>query len=303
MAGPSTTGEQLQMAFLKNKKTVPVQKEKLGDWDKMHEEMKKLEEKCAKLDAVAKDEQWKRTVVEQKLEQRSQEGVKVFNALMSKITSISRNRDESAMTSNLPTSQSMPTSSRIARGSGLSRSVEQQQRTMSMLTMNHPARAQTGPTPVTDEVTNACRRAMTSPLEASSGVEDGISDFGAASVDPFRMNPLPEDIADDNEQDPEFALLQHRRSEAPSVHPEKISVSMFDGSKGTFEHWINSIEYHLKQTKLVNSDEATLCQFLITYLRSGSAPEMMISAARKARKMAGKPPNSFLSEIHALRSF
>ncbi len=36
----------------------------------------------ARLDAVAKDEQQKRTIVEQKLEQKSQEGVRVFNTLI-----------------------------------------------------------------------------------------------------------------------------------------------------------------------------------------------------------------------------
>ncbi len=71
--------------------------------------------------------------------------------------------------------------------------------------------------------------------------------------------------------------------------------------QGTFEHWITSVKYYLTQIGLINSDEPTLCQFLIMHLKSGSAPEMMTSASRKTRKAEMKPPNSFLSEIHALR--
>ncbi len=138
---------------------------------------------------------------------------------------------------------------------------------------------------------------MIGPLEASSVVGDGISDSGDPSVDVFHAVPRSEDVAEDNEPDPEFALIQHRRTEAPSVCPEKINVPMFDGARGTFEHWIMNVDYHLTQTKMIHSDEATLSQFLIMHLRPGSAPEMMISAARKARKTEGKPPITFLSEI------
>ncbi len=139
------------------------------------------------------------------------------------------------------------------------------------------------------------------PSGRGSVVGDGISDPGATSVSLFHAVPLPENIADDNKLDSEFALIRNQRTEAPAVHPEKISVSLFDGTRGTFEHWITNVEYHLTQTRLIHSDEATLCQFLITHLRSGTAPEMMISADRKARKISGNPPKTFLLEISTLR--
>ncbi len=78
------------------------------------------------------------------------------------------------------------------------------------------------------------------------------------------------------------------------------SLALFDGSKGTFEHWIRSVKYHLTQTNLIRSDDATLCQFLITHLKSGSPPEVILTAARKAHNKEGKTPNTFLSGIATL---
>ncbi len=63
-----------------------------------------------------------------------------------------------------------------------------------------------------------------------------------------------------------------------------------------------SIAYHLAETNLIKTDDAVLCQFLITHLKSGSPPEVILSVARKSQKKEGQPPNSFLLEIATLLS-
>ncbi len=86
------------------------------------------------------------------------------------------------------------------------------------------------------------------------------------------------------------------------MRPEKIKVNIFNGDKGTFEPWIQSVEYHLTRTNLIRGDDAVLCQFLITHLKSGSLPEIIISSKRKAQKKEGLSPDSFQLEIATLCS-
>ncbi len=64
--------------------------------------------------------------------------------------------------------------------------------------------------------------------------------------------------------DTQFGQIQNRNSRAPLVKTEKTYIALFDGTKGTVEHWIESIDYHLTQTNLILSDDVILCQFLIT---------------------------------------
>ncbi len=56
-----------------------------SEMDVIHEEMQKMKKEMSRLESVAKDEQWKHTLVEQRLEQKMQEGMTVFNRLMSKL--------------------------------------------------------------------------------------------------------------------------------------------------------------------------------------------------------------------------
>ncbi len=113
--------------------------------------------------------------------------------------------------------------------------------------------------------------------------------------------PLPEGQLNEHEPDVGLRLVHSQRPQAPVVRPEKIIVPMFDGTKGTFEHWIRNVEYHVDQSQLLNGTDSSLCQFLITHLKPGSAPEIVISSRRKTLKTENKPPNSFSTEVKILR--
>ncbi len=61
--------------FKKQKKDFSQEK---TETDVMHEEMEKMKREMSRLESVAKDEQRKRTIAEQRLDQKTQEGVNVF---------------------------------------------------------------------------------------------------------------------------------------------------------------------------------------------------------------------------------
>ncbi len=122
------------------------------------------------------------------------------------------------------------------------------------------------------------------------------------SADPFHVAPITLEITSDDAPDTQLGQIWNRNAPALTMKLEKTHVALFDGSKGTFEHWIQSVKYHLTQTNLIQGDNAILCQFLITHLRSGSLPEVIITSARKVHRKEGKPPNSFSLEIATLRA-
>ncbi len=76
--------------------------------DIMREEMQKMKKEMLRLDSVAKDEQRKRTIAEQRLEQKTQEGVTVFKRHTSKLPPNAFASKIPATTSRMPTSQLMP---------------------------------------------------------------------------------------------------------------------------------------------------------------------------------------------------
>ncbi len=81
---------------------------------------------------MAKDEQQKRTLVEQRPGQKMQEGMTVFKRPMSKLPPNALASETSAMTSKLQTSQSMPTElPKNATEKGPTPPTEQQKRLMS----------------------------------------------------------------------------------------------------------------------------------------------------------------------------
>ncbi len=276
--------------------TAPVPKGRVFAENELQEQVYTLTKQNTELDTTAKTEQRKRILLEQKLKSTNEEKVRVFNTLMSKATNGKPISDLSSLIPDSSVSQPpYPESSAPSVGQALSSQTERPLRPKPSSVNGQSIGAQMALTPANNEIVNERRRALNEPLNVLLAAENGVLDQRTSSDSVFRPVPLPDNQL--SEDGPEIGLqvAPNQGHRAPIIRPEKIIVPLFDGTKGTFEHWIRNVDYHIDQSQLLNGTDSSLCQFLITHLKPGSAPEMIISSRRKTLKSENKPPNSFIA--------
>ncbi len=143
LPGPSPAPKLVfSQSFKKQKKDFNQEKARM---DVICEEMVKMREEMSRLYFVVKDEQLKRTITEQQLEQKMQEEMNVFKRLLSsKLLSNAFASEVSATTSKLPTFQ-LPTVelSNTTPDRNPTSSTEQQERSRPISVTNLPVRTQT----------------------------------------------------------------------------------------------------------------------------------------------------------------
>ncbi len=129
---------------------------------RMHEKLERMEKEIARTKAEILDEQWKRTLAEQQLEQleqKIQEGVNVFKRLSSKLSPNAFASEVPATTSELPTSQlSTAELPNKVTEKNLTSSTEQQERSMPRSAIDLSAESQILSAPANNDVVNAHQR-------------------------------------------------------------------------------------------------------------------------------------------------
>ncbi len=75
--------------------------------------------------------------------------------------------------------------------------------------------------------------------------------------------------------------LPHHSFIAPAAKLESIVVPEFAGDKWQFEYWTQQLEFYLTSTRLIYSSDEVLRQYLLSHLKPGSLPTIIISSERK----------------------
>ncbi|MCP3683108.1 MAG: hypothetical protein GY861_10495 [bacterium] len=70
---------------------------------------------------------------------------------------------------------------------------------------------------------------------------------------------------------------------AQAANTELVVVPDFLGDKRQFEHWLQQMHFYLTSTKLIYGNEEISKHFLLTHLKVGSPPFVIISSERKRR--------------------
>ncbi len=83
---------------------------------------------------------------------------------------------------------------------------------------------------------------------------------------------------------------------APAASTELVVVPDFVGDKRQFEYWLQQMHFYLMLTKLIHGDEKVLKHFLLSHLKPGSPPAIIISSERKRRSKVNMKPMTFLKK-------
>ncbi len=153
--------------------------------DVTHEKMQRMKKEMSRLESVAKNEQWKHTLAEQRLEQKMQEGMTVFNKLMSKLPPNAFASKTSAITSKMQTSQLMPAELlKKATEKDPTPSTEQQERSPRSAT-DLPAESQILSASTNNDIVNTRRYRMINPSYDTSEAGEETDDLSAAFENVF----------------------------------------------------------------------------------------------------------------------
>ncbi|MCP3686146.1 MAG: hypothetical protein GY861_26155 [bacterium] len=108
----------------------------------------------------------------------------------------------------------------------------------------------------------------------------------------------PEDKEVQNGSEHPFCLeLSTDSFIAQAASTELIVVPDFSGDKCQFEHWLQQMHFYLTSTKLIHGDEKVLKHFLLSHLKLGSPPFIIISSERKRRSKVSMKPMTFFEKI------
>ncbi len=116
-----------------------------------------------------------------------------------------------------------------------------------------------------------------------------------------KIPPKRENIQNEETDSLYQGLMTHSFT-APAAQTESVIVPDFSGDKKQFEHWIQQLQFYLTSTRLIHSSDDVLKQFLLSYLKPGSPPAIIISSERKGRSKGSHTPLTFFEEILLLRN-
>ncbi len=71
---------------------------------------------------------------------------------------------------------------------------------------------------------------------------------------------------------------------AQAASTELVVVPDFAGDKQQFEYWLQQVQFYLTSTRLIDGSEEVLKHFLLSHLKPGSPPAVIISTERKKKK-------------------